>query len=120
MRSGSSRVVAALAVLLAVSAAWAGKISVTYNSGVQNDHLFCHAFRYVVDGYPPVPREEIIMGEDMAYVGNPNFPTLYKAVIEASQLYPGGVFGFKVRRYTDFDNLVIGDQVLYQGQAQAY
>lgn len=105
---------------LIASVAWAGKVRLGH-SGIKDDHLFAYTYRVVFDGYdsyPPMPREEMIIGDDMIHTPEQYYPYIYKLTLDASQHLPGGYYSYKIKRYESYPG-TIGNNVVQQGQALA-
>jgi hypothetical protein len=108
--------------VFASTGAHAGKVDTNATTYYPVDRLYAYTYAWHVSGYPPVPEEFFISGEDMHATGpgNPPYLTHYQASIESIDHVVSASYAWKVKRYSDWPNRVLGDFVINSGSNTAY
>lgn len=122
MRTGRLLQLSVITALFASAGAHAGKVGSVATTYYPVDRLYAYTYTVSSTGYPPVPGEYFISGEDMqsAGQGSPPYLTRYTAVIDHLDHIVGGAYSWKVVRYSDWENRVLGTYAINQGCSVAY
>jgi hypothetical protein len=122
MRTG--RLLQALIVIaiFASTGAHAGKVNTNATTYYPSDRLYAYTYAWQVSGYPPMPQEYFIWGDDMQFAsqGSPPYLFNYAAVLDSPDHIVGGGYSWRVLRYSDWNNRVLGSTVINQGTSTAY
>jgi hypothetical protein len=111
-----------VSALFASTGAHAVKVDSNATTYYPVDRLYANTYAWQVSGYPPAPTEYFISGEDMHSTGpgSPPYLTHYKASIDHPQHIVGAGYSWKVVRYLDWPNRVLGSYVINEGTNTAY
>jgi hypothetical protein len=119
MRWGRPLQVFVVFAIFASTGARAGNVHTYATSSYPVDRLYAYSYNWLVSGYPPMPYESIIWGADMHNAGSQSFYALYEADLETDLHSVGAAYTWKVKRYVDWPNRVLGTFQVGQGSSTA-
>jgi hypothetical protein len=119
MRTGRLWQACIVIAIFASTGAYAGRVDTYATTHYPVDRLYAYTYSWNISGYPPAPTEYFIWGADMSASGTTTFWTHYSAGLESEDHGVGGYYYWRVLRYSDWPNRVLGTYLINYGASVA-
>lgn len=122
MRKRTLVAVAAIALALGVATGvWAqAKVKFFTGSGLKGLDFLGYTYRNVIDGYPPMPRIEYILGADSKEYAQIPYGYKYECIVDAIQHEVGYAYNWRMQKYKDATKKEVEPTIWTSGTSTAY